>query len=135
MRKTWIVLVLVLGAVALTAAACGSSDEEESASPTEAVAEIDQISAMLDEGLAQYRSGDKEAAETTIGDAYLEHFEKVEDPLGERDHELMEDLEHQISTEIRDEMKNDAPADEVAKLVSDAKIDLDQAKTKLQEAE
>ena len=135
MRKTWIVLVLVLGAVALTGAACGSSDEEESASPTEAVAEIDQISAMLDEGLAQYRSGDKEAAETTIGDAYLEHFEKVEDPLGERDHELMEDLEHQISTEIRDEMKNDAPADEVAKLVLDAKIDLDQAKTKLQEAE
>ena len=135
MRKTWIVLVLVLGAVALAGAACGSSDEEESASPTEAVAEIDQISAMLDEGLAQYRSGDKEAADTTIGDAYLEHFEKVEDPLGERDHELMEDLEHQISTEIRDEMKNDAPADEVAKLVSDAKIDLDQAKTKLQEAE
>ena len=135
MRKTWIVLVLVLGAVALTGAACGSSDEEESTSPTEAVAEIDQISAMLDEGLAQYRSGDKEAADTTIGDAYLEHFEKVEDPLGERDHELMEDLEHQISTEIRDEMKNDAPADEVAKLVSDAKIDLDQAKTKLQEAE
>jgi hypothetical protein len=135
MRKTWIVLVLVLGAVALTGAACGSSDDEESASPTEAVAEIEQIAAMLDEGLAQYRSGDKEAADTTVGDAYLEHFEKVEDPLGEQDHELMEDLEHQISTEIRDEMKNDAPADEVAKLISDAKTDLDLAKTKLQEAE
>jgi hypothetical protein len=135
MRKTWIVLVLVLGAVALTGAACGSSDDEESASPTEAVAEIDQIAAMLDEGLAQYRSGDKQAADTTVGDAYLEHFEKVEDPLGEQDHELMEDLEHQISTEIRDEMKNDAPADEVAKLISDAKTDLDLAKTKLQEAE
>jgi hypothetical protein len=135
MRRTWIVLALVLGAVALTGAACGSSDEEEGASPTEAVAEIDQIAAMLDDGLAKYRSGDKEAADTTVGDAYLEHFEQVEDPLGERDHELMEDLEHQISTEIRDEMKNDAPPDEVAKLISDAKTDLDLAKTKLQEAE
>ena len=135
MRKTWFVLALVLGTVALTGVACGSSDEEESASPTEAVAEIDQIAAMLDEGLAQYRSGDKEAADTTVGDAYLEHFEKVEDPLGEQDHELMEDLEHQISTEIRDEMKNDAPADEVAKLISDTKTDLDLAKAKLQEAE
>lgn len=135
MRKTWIVLVLVLGAVALTGTACGSSDDDETTSPTEAMAEIDQIAAMLDEGLAQYRSGDKEAADTTVGDAYLEHFEKVEDPLGERDHELMEDLEHQISTEIRDEMKNDAPAGEVAKLISDTKTDLDLAKTKLQEAE
>jgi hypothetical protein len=135
MRKTWIVLVLVLGAVALTGVACGSSDDEESASPTEAVAEIDQIKTLLDEGLAQYRDGDKDAADTTVGDAYLEHFEKVEDPLGERDHELMEDLEHQISTEIRDEMKNDAPADEVAKLISDTKTDLDLAKTKLQEAD
>src|SRR5215210_5676003 len=103
MRKTLILLAL-LGAVALTGAACGSS-EDEAASPTEAVTEIDQIKAMLDEGLVQYRAGDKGAADTTVGDAYLEHFEKVEDALGERDRELMEDLEHQISTEIREEMK------------------------------
>jgi hypothetical protein len=135
MRRTVVILALLLGAVAFTGAACGGSSEDEESSPTEAVAEIDQIKTLLDEGLAQYRDGDKEAADTTVGDAYLEHFEKVEDPLGERDHELMEDLEHQISTEIRDEMKDGVPADQVAKLIADTKTDLDLAKTKLQEAD
>jgi hypothetical protein len=134
MRRTLVLLALLLGVVALTGAACGSSDEDE-ASPTEAVAEIDQIKTLLDEGLSHYRNGDKEAADTTVGDAYLEHFEKVEDPLGERDHEFMEELEHRISTEIRDRMKDDAPAGEVAQLIDDTKADLDTAKTKLQETE
>jgi hypothetical protein len=134
MRRTLVLLALVLGAAALTGAACGSSEENES-SPAEAVAEIDQIKMLLDDGLAQYREGDKEAADTTVGDAYLEHFEKVEDPLGERDHEFMEELEHRISTEIRDKMKANAPAGEVAQLIDDTKADLDTAKTKLREAE
>jgi molybdenum-dependent DNA-binding transcriptional regulator ModE len=134
MRRTIVLLALLLGAVALSGTACGSS-EEDGASPTEAAAEIDEIKAMLDQGLSQYRNGDKAAADTTVGDAYLEHFENVEDPLGERDHELMEELEHRISTEIRDEMKDGASPDQVASLVADTKADLDTAKAKLQEAE
>jgi hypothetical protein len=135
MRRTMVILVLMLGAVALAGTACGSSDEDEETSSAAAVAEIDEIKAMLDTGLVQYRSGDQEAADTTVGDAYLEHFEHVEDPLGERDHELMEDLEHRISTEIRDEMKDGTPPDQVATLIAETKGDLDKAKTRLQEAE
>jgi hypothetical protein len=135
MRRTTVILVLMLGAVALAGTACGSSDDDEETSPAAAVAEIDEIKAMLDTGLAQYRSGDQEAADTTVGDAYLEHFEHVEDPLGERDHELMEDLEHRISTEIRDEMKDGTPPDQVATLIAETKADLDTAKARLQEAE
>jgi hypothetical protein len=135
MRRTKVILVLMLGAVALAGTACGSSDDDEETSPAAAVAEIDEIKAMLDTGLAQYRSGDQEAADTTVGDAYLEHFEHVEDPLGERDHELMEDLEHRISTEIRDEMKDGTPPDQVATLIAETKADLDTAKARLQEAE
>jgi len=135
MRRTKVILVLLLGAVALAGTACGSSDEDEDTSPAAAVAEIDEIKAMLDTGLAQYRSGDHEAADTTVGDAYLEHFEHVEDPLGERDHELMEDVEHRISTEIRDEMKDGTPPDQVATLIAETKADLDSAKARLQEAE
>jgi hypothetical protein len=135
MRRTTVILVLMLSAVALAGTACGSSDDDEETSPAAAVAEIDEIKAMLDTGLAQYRSGDQEAADTTVGDAYLEHFEHVEDPLGERDHELMEDLEHRISTEIRDEMKDGTPPDQVATLIAETKADLDTAKARLQEAE
>jgi hypothetical protein len=143
MRKTLLLLVLLLGLVA-TVAACGSDDdstsgatamEEGDLTAEEAAAEIDEIKRMLDEALMQYRQGDKTAADTTVGDAYLEHFEKVEHPLEERDHELMEDLEHRISTEIRDEMKKGSPPDEVAALVNETKTDLDTAKAKLQEAE
>jgi hypothetical protein len=153
MRKTFLLLIVLLGLVALTVTACGSDDDSSPSAATateeggeegeeegeitaeEAAAEIDEIKRMLDEGLAQYQDGDAEAADTTVGDAYLEHFEKVEHPLEEQDHELMEDLEHRISTEIRDEMKEGASADEVAALVEETKADLDTAKTKLEEAQ
>lgn len=149
MRKTFLLLIVLLGLVALTVTACGSDDdgsspagatatdeseEEGEITAEEAAAEIDEIKRMLDEGLAQYQDGDQEAADTTVGDAYLEHFEKVEHSLEERDHELMEDLEHRISTEIRQEMKEGASADEVAALVEETKADLDTAKAKLREA-
>lgn len=148
MRKTFLLLIVLLGLVTLTVTACGSDDDDSSPAAAtatdegeeegeitaeEAAAEIDEIKRMLDEGLAQYQDGDQEAADTTVGDAYLEHFEKVEHPLEEQDHELMEDLEHRISTEIRDEMKEGASADEVAALVEQTKADLDTAKAKLQE--
>ena len=145
MRKTFLLLIVLLGLVALTVTACGSDDDSSPAAATsteegeisaeEAAAEIDEIKRMLDEGLAQYQDGDQEAADTSVGDAYLEHFEKVEHSLEERDHELMEELEHRISTEIRDEMKEGASADEVAALVKQTKADLETAKAKLQEAQ
>lgn len=149
MRKTFLLLIVLLGLVALTVTACGSDDDSSPAAATateegeeegeitaeEAAAEIDEIKRMLDEGLAQYQDGDTDAADTTVGDAYLEHFEKVEHSLEERDHELMEELEHRISTEIRDEMKEGASADEVAALVEETKAELDTAKAKLQEAQ
>ena len=144
MRKTVLMLVLLLGLVA-TVAACGSDNDssapaaatttEEELSAEAAAAEIDEIKNMLEQAVMQYRDGDTTAADTTVGDAYLEHFEKVEHPLEERDHELMEDLEHRISTEIREEMKNGTSADEVAALVDETKADLNTAKAKLQESE
>jgi molybdenum-dependent DNA-binding transcriptional regulator ModE len=137
MRKTVLLAVLLLGLVATVAACGGSEDGGSSASVTaeQAAAEIDEIKSLLDQAVTQYREGDKAAADTTVGDAYLEHFEEVEHPLEERDHELMEDLEHRISTEIRDEMKKGTNADEVAALVEETKTDLDTAKAKLQEPE
>jgi hypothetical protein len=133
-----VLLVVLLLGLTTTVSACGGSNEEESSSGVtaeQAAAEIDEIKSLLDQALVQYRQGDKAAADTTVGDAYLEHFEQVEHPLEERDEELMEELEHRISTEIRAEMKDGTHADEVAVLVNETKTDLDIAKTKLQEPE
>ena len=131
--RTFVLVLLALTLVGL-GAGCGSDDADEAdVTPAAAAAEIDTIKSMLDDALARYEDGDAEAAEELVGDAYLEHFEEVEHPLEEVDEELMEDLVHTISTEIRTKMKDGAPAAEVEQLIVVTKADLDRAKAALQE--
>src|SRR5215213_8553457 len=134
MRRLSPVLFLVAALLALAAAGCGGSDEseEESATSAEAVTEIGEIKTMLATAVDQLRSGDADAAEETVGDAYLEHFEKVEGPLGERDHELMEELEEAISTDLRNEIKGGKPAGEIESAVDEIEDDLERAVEVLQ---
>jgi hypothetical protein len=128
------VLAFLLAALALVVAGCGGDEEseEESATPAEAVAEIGEIKTLLATAVDQVRAGDADAAEETVGDAYLEHFEKVEGPLGERDHELMEELEEAISTDLREEIKAGKGADEIDAAVDEIDADLDRAVEVLQ---
>jgi hypothetical protein len=147
-------LVLVLG-LGLLAAGCGSEekastpttatasgagesgeseDAEEQVTPAEAVAEIGEVRDRLDHALEEYKEGEGAEAEEIVGDAYLEHFEKVEHPLDERDHELMEDLELLISTKIRNRIKEGAPVAQVEKLVDEAKTKLERAESLLQQS-
>ena len=134
MRRLSPVLALVLAALLLAVAGCGGSDEsdEESATPAEAVEEIGEIKTMLAIAVGQVRDGDAEAAEETVGDAYLEHFEHVEGPLGERDHELMEQLEEAISTDLRNDIKDCKSANEIQTEVDAIEAELDQAVEALQ---
>jgi len=129
MRRLSPVLLLVFAALLFALAGCGGSDEseEESATPTEAVAEIEEIKTMLATAVTQVGDGDAEAAEETVGDAYLEHFEHVEGPLGERDHELMEELEEAISTDLRNDIKDGKSAEEIQTEVDEINAELDQA--------
>jgi hypothetical protein len=128
------VLSLLLATLVLVASGCGGSDEseEDSATPAEAVTEIGKIKTLLGTAVDQVRSGDADAAEETVGDAYLEHFESVEDPLGERDHELMEELEEAISTDLRADIKAGKSTDEIATKVDEIEADLDKAVELLQ---
>jgi hypothetical protein len=116
------------------AAGCGGSDAsaEESTTPAEAVAEIGEIKTLLDTAVDQVRAGDAETAEETVGNAYLEHFEHVEAPLGARDHDLMEELEESISTDLRNEIKSGKSADEIKGKVDEIDADLDRAVEVLQ---
>ena len=128
------VLAFTFAALALVVAGCGGDEEseEESATPAQAVAEIGEIKTLLATAVDQVRAGDADAAEETVGDAYLEHFEKVEGPLGERDHELMEELEEAISTDLREEIKAGKSADEIDAAVDEIDADLDRAVEVLQ---
>jgi len=121
--------LLLATLLAAALAGCGGSDEpeEESATPAGAVAEIKIIKTMLADAASQVRAGDADIAEETVGDAYLEHFEHVEGPLGERDHELMEELEEAISTDLRRDIADGQSADELEDAVDDISDDLDRA--------
>ena len=135
MRKVSAVLLLIAAVLLLVVAGCGGDDDEsaeESATPAEAVAEIEEIKTLLATAVQQVRDGDQDAAEKTVGDAYLEHFEEVEGPLGERDHEFMEELEEAISTDLRNDIKDGKSADEIQAEVDEIDADLDRAVELLQ---
>jgi hypothetical protein len=117
-------------------AACGSDDKSSGAStekptPAVALAEIPQVKAGLDKAVKQVESGDSAAAEDTVSNTYVDHFEKVEDPLGEVDPELKEQLEDGINAELRKEISDGAPAAQISKHVDQLKADLDTAAEKL----
>jgi hypothetical protein len=121
----------------LAVAGCGGSssseekDEEQSATPAEARDQLGQIRTLLASAVSTYKAGDHEAAEEQVGDVYLEHYEEVEGPLGERDHDLMEELEEEISTELRDKMKADAADSEIESLLEEINGNLDKAEEAL----
>ncbi len=160
MAKAWWG-ALALAALALVAAGCGGSgrsspagtaavtetqgasaaeseeeeeeeEEEQAATPAEAIEEIGETRELLERALGKLRAGDAANAEELAGDAYLEHFEHVERLLGERDKELMEDLEKTISTTIRKKIKAGASVAEVERLVSSAKQGLARAEKLLE---
>jgi hypothetical protein len=107
------------------------SEEEEGSTPAEALAEIATIRTLLDEAVAQYASGDHSGAADAVGDIYLEHYEHVEGPLGDVNHDLMEEIEEKLSTDLRTSMEDGAEQSEIEALVSDIKSGLDQAEEEL----
>ncbi len=130
MLRALLLLALVGGV--LTVAGCGgSSSDEESSTPVEALAEIATIRTLLDQAVTQYESGDQEGAADAVGDIYLEHYEHVEGPLGDANHDLMEEIEKQLSTELRTAMQNGATASEVESLVAEINTELDRAQEAL----
>jgi hypothetical protein len=129
----------LVGSLAL--AACGSESEqatqaaaeqEAQATPAQARAEIGEVRTALDQAVAALKDGDAAKAEQLVSEGYLQHFEKVEGPLGAVDHELNEKLEETIREELRDKIKSGGSAVEVEKMVTDIKADLATAEQKLQ---
>jgi hypothetical protein len=132
-------LLAMTATASLALAACGGDSssnaaEKEQATPAQAVTEIGATESALDTALTQVKSGDRAAAEETISQAYVDHFETVEGPLGKVDPELKEKLEESISATLRDKIKSGAPVARVQAMIIQIKADLATAKRKLQAA-
>ena len=100
-------------------------------SPSGAVdvrAEVDATIAGLEEALEKYRGGDTEGALDTIAETYEQHFELVEGPLGQVDHELMEELEALVAVQTRDAIQGGKPVADLEALVAQARTELNKAK-------
>ena len=143
--RTFAAALALVSSLAL--AACGSDEDtsstqstqsagsaeqaEENATPAQARAEIGEVRAALDSALASLRDGDAKAAENAVSEGYLQHFEKVEGPLEKVDAELNEELEDTIREQLRDKIRSGGSVEEVTKMVSEIKSDLDTAEQKL----
>jgi hypothetical protein len=119
------------GVVALSA--CGD-DEKESSEPKvsneQAITEIAAVRVRLGKAVEEAKAGRETEADELVSEAYLEHFEKVEGPLEEADHELNEKLEDTIREELRETIKA-GKADEAEDLVAEINRDLTLAEGKL----
>jgi hypothetical protein len=78
---------------------------------------IETIEMLLPELVHEYAEGGYEEADELAVKAYLDNFEFVEGPLGSIDPELNEELEHLLREELRELIRNRAPADEVEAMV------------------
>lgn len=133
--RTSAVVALALAGFAL---GCGSSSDDKSSeeaehgtTPQQAIAQIGQVRSGLAQALATYKAGDASAADEQVGDAYLKHFELVEGPLDEADHELNEELENTIREELREQIRADAGKAKIAALVKEIDGKLDEAEQAL----
>jgi len=143
-----VLALLALVAGLLVVAGCGSDSEpssagtttatttseeegEEESTPEQALAEIATIRTLLDDAVAQYHAGDPAAAADAVGDIYLEHYEKVEGPLGDVNHDLMEEIEEKLSTDLRTAMNDSASQSDVDELVAEIRSSLDEAEEAL----
>ena len=139
-RRLTVVLAI---AATLAIGACSGSAASPSRAPATAtpsgptasvnlVAEIDAVIAGINEAATKYGAGDKQGALDAIATTYEEHFELVEDPLGDVDEEFKESLEKLISVDIRAAINEGKPAADVAALVATAVAELVKAKGMLQ---
>jgi hypothetical protein len=116
-------------------AACGSDEGAPATATTgsagEARAQAAATRDALHAALRQLRAGDRQAAENTVEEGYLQHFEDVEGPLGKVDAALKEELEDTLRGELRQKIRSGAPVAEIAALMTSLDADLATAEEKL----
>lgn len=92
-----------------------------------ALEEIGLVRTQIQEALAVFKEGQPARAEELVAQAYLDHFEKAEGPLEQKDKNLMKRLEQLIRVELRNKIKTKAPVADVEQLVRSIMTSLDQA--------
>jgi high-affinity iron transporter len=115
------VLAAILTAVTLLVAAAPANAAQNDLERGRA--EIDKASALVDQALDAYKSGDHARAYQLARDAYLDHYEFVEIPMRLRDPNQVLDTEFKFQ-KMRNDMRDGAPVDKVTRDVADVRAGL-----------
>ena len=109
----------LLAAAALLLAGCANSTPP-AASPTAGalVEHLNAVVAKLEVAFAAYELGDAQVAEDAAAEAYEDHFEAVEDAIGDTNGDLVEELEALIAQDIRAAIQRRADASKLGTLAS-----------------
>lgn len=113
-------------------------EETVDAVPLEEVepAEVaEEIESLLDEIVATYADGDAEAAAELSAEAYLENYEVIEAEVIEHAPEINEELEPLLGAELRRQIQEGAPVEDIEAMVERAKELLAEALAALEEEE
>lgn len=128
-------LITVAMAVALTlfGVACGDDQGPTSAAENHAATESDpeavvaEIERLLDEIVTTYEQGDAEAAAELSAEAYLENYEHIEDSVVDAAPEVNEELETLLGADLRQQLSDGAPIEEIESMVARARELLQEA--------
>jgi hypothetical protein len=94
----------------------------------------ENIEALLDQVLAEYREGEAEEAAELAAEAYLENYELVEGEVIAAAPDLNAELEPLLAAELRAAISEGVPAEELERLVERARELLAQAREAVEEA-
>lgn len=93
---------------------------------TELTGYVENIKNLLTEAKEEYAKGEADKALSLVTKAYLDNFEYLESTVGAQDPELNEEVEKMMREELRDMIKNRAPADEVNSHIDEILLKMDQ---------
>lgn len=74
---------------------------------------ISNIRDLLDQAITAYSNQNYSQAESLAIEAYLENYEYIEAPLADLDNSLMEDIEVMLREELRQQIQNRVPLQEI----------------------
>jgi hypothetical protein len=98
----------------------------EESEVTELIGYVENIRNLLTEAKKEYAKGETDEALRLATKAYLDNFEYLESSVGAQDPELNEEVEEMMREELRDMIKNGAPADEVSSHIDEILLKMDQ---------
>jgi hypothetical protein len=110
------------------ASAAGTANQDSAAT-------INNIKSLLSQLVSAYKVQNYTGAGNIAVEAYLDNFESLEGPIAEHDPQLMSQTELMLREQLRQQIQNRVPVEQIQQLVGEINTNLDKAASLLQQQE